>query len=84
MQLFEKSSTLETFFRYGFINRKNHILPTAITYCLNHCKHFEDFLLDGRLETDNTRSERSIKPFVISKKIRYSQIHSEVLEEVPL
>jgi len=28
----------------------------------------ETFLLDGRLEIDNNRSERSIKPFVIGRK----------------
>ncbi|KFM95173.1 transposase IS66 family protein [Bacillus clarus] len=42
------------------------------------------FLLDDRLEIDNNRSERSIKPFVIVKKIGCSPIHREVLEEVPL
>lgn len=26
------------------------------------------FLEDGRLELDNTRSERSVKPFVIGRK----------------
>ncbi|WP_372708549.1 transposase [Bacillus sp. CDB3] len=30
--------------------------------------HLEDFLLGGRLEIDNYRSERSIKPFVIGRK----------------
>lgn len=30
--------------------------------------HFEAFLLDGRLEVANNRSERSIKPFVIGRK----------------
>jgi transposase len=29
---------------------------------------FTYFLLDGRLEIDNNRAERSIKPFVISRK----------------
>jgi transposase len=28
----------------------------------------QGFLLDGRLEVDNNRSERSIKPFVIGRK----------------
>lgn len=28
----------------------------------------EAFLLDGRLEIDNNRSERSIKPFIIGRK----------------
>ena len=40
-------------------------LGTAIAYCLNQWEKLEVFLQDGRLELDNNRSERSIKPFVI-------------------
>ena len=40
----------------------------AITYCRNQWSKLEKFLLDGRLELDNNRSERSIKPFVIGRK----------------
>jgi len=40
----------------------------AITYCLNQWEHLNNFLLDGRLEIDNNRAERSIKPFVIGRK----------------
>jgi transposase len=40
----------------------------AITYCLNQWPKLQGFLLDGRLELDNNRSERSIKPFVIGRK----------------
>jgi transposase len=40
----------------------------AIGYCLNQREKLEAFLLDGRLELDNNRSERSIKPFVIGRK----------------
>jgi len=43
-------------------------LGKAIRYCLNHWEQLNGFLLDGRLEIDNNRSERSIKPFVISRK----------------
>lgn len=43
-------------------------LGQAITYCLNQWDKLEAFLLDGRLEIDNNRSERSIKPFVIGRK----------------
>ena len=35
---------------------------------LNQWEALNGFLLDGRLEIDNNRSERSIKPFVISRK----------------
>ncbi len=40
----------------------------AINYCRNQWGKLENFLLDGRLELDNNRSERSIKPFVIGRK----------------
>jgi Transposase and inactivated derivatives len=40
----------------------------AVTYCLNQWEKLEAYLLDGRLEIDNNRSERSIKPFVIGRK----------------
>lgn len=40
----------------------------AIKYCLGQWDKLEAFLLDGRLEIDNNRGERSIKPFVIGRK----------------
>jgi hypothetical protein len=40
----------------------------AITYCRNQWKNLTAFLADGRLEIDNNRSERSIKPFVVGRK----------------
>lgn len=40
----------------------------AIKYCLNQWASLNNFLLDGRLELDNNRAERSIKPFVIGRK----------------
>jgi len=43
-------------------------LGQAITYCLNQWDNLKNFLLDGRLEIDNNRAERSIKPFVIDRK----------------
>ncbi len=43
-------------------------LGKAIKYCLNHWDKLKAFLLDGRLEIDNNRAERSIKPFVIGRK----------------
>ena len=43
-------------------------LGKSIQYCLNQWEPLTAFLLDGRLEIDNNRSERSIKPFVISRK----------------
>ena len=43
-------------------------LGEAVTYCLNQWTPLTAFLRDGRLELDNNRSERSIKPFVIGRK----------------
>lgn len=43
-------------------------LGQAIKYCRNQWEKLEAFLEDGRLEIDNNRSERSIKPFVIGRK----------------
>lgn len=40
----------------------------AVTYCLNQWDKLVAFLEDGRLEIDNNRSERSIKPVVIGRK----------------
>ncbi|NMP21579.1 IS66 family transposase [Sulfobacillus harzensis] len=39
----------------------------AVTYCLNQWAQLAGYLLDGRLEIDNNRSERAIKPFVIGR-----------------
>lgn len=43
-------------------------LGEAVGYCLNQWSKLCGFLKDGRLELDNNRSERSIKPFVIGRK----------------
>lgn len=43
-------------------------LGKAIAYCLEQREKLAAFLQDGRLELDNNRSERSIKPFVIGRK----------------
>lgn len=43
-------------------------LEEAITYSLNQCDKLVAFLKDGRLEIDNNRSERAIKPFVIGRE----------------
>jgi transposase len=44
------------------------LLGKAITYSLNQWEKLNVFLQDGRLEIDNNRSERSIKPAVIGRK----------------
>lgn len=43
-------------------------LGAAVTYCRNQWSKLTVFLQDGRLEIDNNRSERAIKPFVIGRK----------------
>jgi transposase len=43
-------------------------LGQAMKYCRNQWERLQAFLKDGRLEIDNNRSERSIKPFVIGRK----------------
>lgn len=44
------------------------VLGEALTYCKNQWHKLIRFLDDGRLEIDNNRAERSIKPFVIGRK----------------
>lgn len=53
--------------------QKNRLLPKsatggAVQYCLNQFDKLEGYLRDGRLEIDNNRSERTIKPFIIGRK----------------
>jgi Transposase and inactivated derivatives len=43
-------------------------LGIALTYLLNQWDALTAYLLDGRIELSNNRAERSIKPFVISRK----------------
>jgi transposase len=44
------------------------LLGKAFTYCKNQWPKLIRFLDDGRLEIDNNRAERSVKPFVIGRK----------------
>jgi transposase len=53
--------------------RADDVLPksalgTAVTYCRKQWPKLVRFLEDGRLELDNNRAERSIKPFVMGRK----------------
>jgi transposase len=43
-------------------------LGTALFYTLTHWDALNAYLYDGRLEINNNRAERSIKPFVIGRK----------------
>jgi len=40
----------------------------AVGYMIYQKKYLQNVLLDGRLELSNNRAERTIKPFVISRK----------------
>jgi len=69
----EQSRPVLDAFLAWLLKQKDRVLPksatgTAITYCLNQWDRLQGYLLDGRLEIDNNRSERSIKPFVIGRK----------------
>jgi len=70
---FKKSKPLLDEFHAWLKRQRQYVLPKsafgqAITYCLNQWDELNNFLLDGRLEIDNNRAERSIKPFVIGRK----------------
>lgn len=43
-------------------------LGKALTYLKNQWTDLNNYLLDGRIELSNNRAERSIKPFVMSRK----------------
>jgi transposase len=43
-------------------------LGEAVAYCIRQWSKLTAFLADGRLEIDNNRAERAIKPFVTGRK----------------
>jgi transposase len=43
-------------------------IGVAVRYCIRQWSKLTEFLSDGRLEIDNNRAERSIKPFVTGRK----------------
>ena len=50
------------------ISAPESVLGKAVTYCLNQWNKLIKFMVDGRLELSNNRSERAIKNFVIGRK----------------
>lgn len=55
------------------IKSEQQVLPKtklgeAIQYCVNQWEKLKRYTLDGRLNIDNNRAERAIKPFVIGRK----------------
>lgn len=71
-RLLQSKPVLEAFLEWLHKTKEETLPQThlgkAIQYALNQWTPLNAFLLDGRLEIDNNRSERSIKPFVISRK----------------
>ena len=69
----ERSQPVLNEFHAWLKRQSKHALPKgyfakAVDYCLNQWDKLTTFLQDGRLEIDNNRAERSIKPFVIGRK----------------
>jgi hypothetical protein len=72
-QRLARSVPLLTDFKVWLTAKSITVSPTgktgeAIGYCNNQWKKLNNFLLDGRLEIDNNRAERSIKPFTVGRK----------------
>lgn len=69
----EKSRPILDDFKAWIKYQASRVMPKsalgkAIIYCKNQMNKLESYLLDGRLEIDNNRAERSIKPFVMGRK----------------
>jgi len=69
----ERSKPIVDDFKCWLDSAASKVLPKsalgeAVTYCRNQWPKLIVFLKDGRLEIDNNRAERSIKPFVIGRK----------------
>jgi transposase len=69
----QRSRPVLNAFQAWLANQAARVLPKsalgqAITYCTNQWAKLIVFLKDGRLELDNNRSERAIKPVVIGRK----------------
>jgi len=69
----ERSKPIVDQFKAWLDSTASKVLPKsalgeAVTYCRNQWPKLMVFLDDGRLELDNNRAERSIKPFVIGRK----------------
>ena len=69
----EKSRPVFEDFKAWIKYQSSRVIPKstlgkAITYSKNQLNKLESYLLDGSLEIDNNRAERSIKPFVMGRK----------------
>jgi transposase len=61
---------MEEFFTWAsnVVERPKSALGRAISYMFSQRQYLENIFLDGRLELSNNRVERTVKPFVISRK----------------
>lgn len=69
----QESKPILDSFKQWLINLKPKVPPKsplgkAITYSLTHWSALNRYLNDGRLDIDNNKAERGIKPFVIGRK----------------
>lgn len=60
-------------FKQWLLTQQKTVLPKsplgkALFYSIKHWDSLTQYINDGRLEIDNNRSERAIKPFVIGRK----------------
>lgn len=60
-------------FKQWLLTQQKTVLPKsplgkALYYSIKHWDSLTQYINDGRLEIDNNRSERAIKPFVIGRK----------------
>ena len=68
-----ESEPILTQFKQWLLEQQKKALPKsplgkAIYYSIKHWDSLTQYINDGRLEIDNNRSERAIKPFVIGRK----------------
>ncbi|TDP28187.1 transposase IS66-like protein [Idiomarina aquatica] len=68
-----KSTVVMSNFKMWLDNQLTQVPPTsvlgkAVQYTLNQWSKLQVYLTDGRINIDNNRAERAIKPFVIGRK----------------
>ncbi|MFU8785499.1 IS66 family transposase, partial [Aliidiomarina sp.] len=68
-----ESSTIMSEFKAWLDTQLTQVPPTsiigkAVQYTLNQWSKLQVYLTDGRINIDNNRAERAIKPFVIGRK----------------
>jgi hypothetical protein len=52
----------------SFVNLGKSLFAKAVNYSIDQWAYLTNYLLDGRLELSNNRTERSVKMYVISRK----------------